>query len=124
MYARLQMLKLSAIILLICLGILLPVSAMPVRICLLAFEERTDTCCNACDSDVKDCCADVDAIPDGTAPHRSLETAVFGGHALPPASLAFAVPPERIVPTSCRARLSNWTCPTSARLAVLGVWIV
>jgi hypothetical protein len=108
--------------LLIILGILLPVAAMPVRICLLDLEERTDDCCRTCNSDSKDCCEDVDPLPELAPPDGNFETPAFLGYALPPTIVDFVVVPQRIVVPACYARPPTRIAQTTARLAVLNVW--
>lgn len=117
-----RMRKLTATILLIFLGILLPVAAMPVRICLLDPEERTDDCCRTCNSDSKDCCSDVDPLPELTPPDGNFETPVFLGYALPPTIVDFVLVPQRVVVPACYARPPTKIAETTARLAVLNVW--
>ena len=114
--------KLTATILVICLGILLPAAAIPVRICLLDLEERKDDCCNTCSSDNEDCCADLAPIPDAPVPNGNFETPPFIGFALPPSMVELPPIPERIVPPPCHARPPTGIGPPTARMAALNVW--
>lgn len=114
--------KFTATILVICLGMLLPVAAMPVRICLLDLEERTDDCCRTCPSDSNDCCADLDPLPDTSIPGGNFETPSFVGYAIPPTLATLPLIPERIALPRCHARPPTGIGPPAARLAVLNVW--
>ena len=114
--------KFTATFLLICLGIMLPVAAMPVRICLLEPEERTDNCCNTCTSDTGDCCADVDPLPELLLQDGNFEMPEFTGYALPPTMMDLPIIPKQILPPSCLARAPTGIGSTTARLAALNIW--
>lgn len=73
-----------ATFLLLCIGMMIPLAASPVRVCLLdgsvmmsAFKAASDAqpendCCTDCDDPAKslhdDCCADLEKLPDSTLP--------------------------------------------------------
>ncbi len=52
---------------------LLPLAGLPLRICLLDQSERTEDCCKKCTSSHKDCCADMDTLPDTPVPGTTTE---------------------------------------------------
>jgi hypothetical protein len=116
------MCKWIATILAICLGILLPAAAIPLRICLLDPSERFEDCCNTCTTGRQDCCADQKTLPDAPMPGGNVETPAFVGYAIPPVIEAPPGIPARIAPPPCFARPRTGIGPPAARLAVLNVW--
>jgi hypothetical protein len=114
--------RLIATMLAICLGILLPSAAMPVRVCLLGSEERSDHCCNSCNDTRQDCCADLDLLPDSPLPGGLFETPAFVGYAIPSISTEPHGIITHIPPPPCFTRLPTGIGPPTARLAVLNVW--
>jgi hypothetical protein len=127
--------KLVAALLLVCFGILIPLAASPVRVCLLdgtvtsaAFPADScgeRECCPDCDRDADPgapCCVDLDELPDSSVPHPPVELppAVFAElpqHACPEVALA---EPVRVVFTRSES-IRGTDSPTAYR-AVLGVW--
>jgi hypothetical protein len=130
--------KTLAALLLVCLGILIPLAASPVRVCLLdgtitsavfpagSGDSCEDSeCCPDCDRDADPeapCCVDLDELPDSPVPHPPVELppAVFAElpqHACPEAALA---EPVRVVFTRSES-IRGPDSPTAYR-AVLGVW--
>lgn len=69
--------KFFATLLLVCYGVILPVAASPVRICLLEERERTPDCCEKCPSTHKDCCAEMDTLPDSPVPTNPTDIPPF-----------------------------------------------
>lgn len=121
--------KLLAALLLFCVGIMIPASASPVRVCLLELGlqsiQEDSKCCGDCEhgKDQPDpCCHDLESLPDSPAPQDPVE--------LPPAVVAdlppvlFASPVPVLV---CREGFSvsepirGPTSPAACR-AVFGVW--
>lgn len=122
-----------AILLLACFGILVPVSASQVRVCLLEGDsagvligqDAGEKCCEECSrgSEVPEpCCVDVEDLPDSTSPQSSYELPPVVLTDLPemlrPAPLHQEVQPRAI------PRLEPIRGPTSptAYRAVLGIW--
>jgi hypothetical protein len=75
-----------AMLLLACFGILLPLSASPVRVCLLELDfaagallvghDAGKKCCAECTREPETpdpCCVDVEDLPDSTSPRSSFE---------------------------------------------------
>jgi hypothetical protein len=114
--------RLIATILAICLGILLPAAAMPVRVCLLDPAERSENCCGSCTTEHQDCCADLETLPDAPMPGGNFETPGFVGYASPAVSVVLPRIPERIAPAPCFALARKGIGPPAGRLAVLNVW--
>lgn len=121
--------RLLAALLLFCVGILIPASASPVRICLLEFELNASPadskCCSDCSRGTElpePCCVDLDELPDSTAPQLPVE--------LPPV-IVTAVPAE-LSPVQSVTSVSgkNFVASTPIRgptspaayRAVLGIW--
>ena len=121
--------RLLAVLLLFCVGILIPASASSVRICFLEFELNASPadskCCSDCSRGTEapdPCCVDLEELPDATAPQLPIE--------LPPA-IVTEVPTELgpvhavtwvsgenlVVSTPIRGP----TSPAAYR-AVLGIW--
>jgi hypothetical protein len=115
--------------LLFCVGIQLPASASPVRICFLEFALNSSPadskCCPDCNRGTEPpdpCCLDLEELPDSGAPQLPVE--------LPPAAVA------DVPPGICAIHAVTWTSrecfvvstpirgPTSpaAYRAVLGIW--
>lgn len=121
--------EMLAVLLLFCVGLLIPASASPVRICFLELGinsyQNDSKCCEDCSQETEQpdpCCHDLDELPDSPAPKLPVE--------LPAAVISD-------VPTSvCLNSLlaPTWRCffsvsrpirgPTSpaAYRAVLGIW--
>lgn len=114
--------KLMVTILAICYGILLPAAGMPLRVCLLDAMERSVDCCDDCSDDSKDCCVDVETLPDSPMPGASFETPAFVGYAIPFVMTELPCIPVRIVPPPCFERPRTGIGPPAERLAVLNVW--
>lgn len=111
-----------ATLLLICFGMMLPAAAMPVRVCLLEEKDRVPDCCSTCHTERRDCCADLDQMPDATVP---------GGLFVPPAFSGFQLPffePVRTTeiaaddfPSHRHPPIRGPDSPAAFR-SVLGVW--
>lgn len=114
--------KLMTIILAICFGIQLPTAAMPVRVCLLDPEERTENCCRDCPSDSKDCCAELDRLPDAPVPDPNFSTPPFVGYVIPSAIADVLPMPVRIVTPPRHEQPPSGIGPPTTRLCVLNVW--
>ncbi len=56
---------------------IVPLAALPVRVCLLPDAERTEDCCKKCPSTHGDCCADMDTLPEIPTPGTSTEIPPF-----------------------------------------------
>jgi hypothetical protein len=121
--------KLMATFLLICVGLLIPASASPVRFCLLElalnFSPADAKCCSDCSrgTELPDpCCVDLEEMPDSTAPQTPIE--------LPPAIVTEV--PAGLCPIHATTRVVGGNLlvstpirgPTSpaAYRAVLGIW--
>jgi hypothetical protein len=125
--------QLIAMLLLICVGILVPLSATPVRVCLLDADtagvlvghDPEKECCPECSrgsETPEPCCVDVEEFPDSTSPQNSFElpsvvltdlTELLG-----PSPLNEEIQSE-VVSTSEPIR--GPTSPAAHR-AVLGIW--
>jgi hypothetical protein len=124
-----------AILLLACFGILVPLSASPVRVCLLDTyatggslvmgPDAGKKCCPECtrESETPDpCCVDVEDLPESTPPQSSFE--------LPPvvltdlAELPGLLPSRLEIPTEVFSHSEPIRGPTSpaAYRAVLAIW--
>lgn len=108
-------------ILMTCLGILLPVAAVPLHVCLLDPAEQSLGCCDDCLPGEKDCCRDVEALPDAPMPGESVEAPAFVGFAVAFFTLDWPAVSECPAPPGFAATAAR-AGPTSARLAVLNVW--
>lgn len=125
--------RVIAALLLVCLGIMVPLAAMPVRLCLLEHrvlvpgasecKVKKSKCCPDCGGHhQKPCCVDLEEMPDATAPSVpeglpaivaiDLPAPVF---VLPPAVLVEDSTYEAAVPirgpdspSAWRARLEVW----------------
>jgi hypothetical protein len=120
--------KLIAALLLVCFGILVPVAASSVRICLLEESQLVagaSDCCSGCDQETNQqdpCCMDLEALPDASAPQPSVE--------LPP--LIVTELPESLLPgpslfalcglTDSQSALIHRAKSPAAYRAVLGIW--
>ena len=119
-----QMRRVIAVFLLACLGVLVPLAASPLRICLLETKAAETSCCSKCHQESKHdpaCCLDIEqpaaplpGFPEGVpvAIAIDLPPPVFD---LPPVELLPAVAKDYFAPirgpdTPCRHR------------AILGVW--
>lgn len=69
--------KFVATLLLACFGMIVPLGAIHVRVCLLEEYERTEDCCEKCPSTHGDCCADMDTLPEIPTPGASTEIPPF-----------------------------------------------
>jgi hypothetical protein len=121
--------KLLAALLLFCVGILIPASASPVRICFLEFGlnsfQADSKCCPDCSQESEQpdpCCYDLEELPESGVPQLPVE--------LPPA-IVTDVPadfcPIHVVAWTPRKSFEVFTPirgPTSpaAYRAVLGIW--
>ena len=121
--------RLLAALLLFCVGILIPASATPVRVCFLEFElsslKQDSACCDDCSqgTDQPDaCCHDLEQLPDSLAPGAPVE--------LPAAvitdvvvawfpMLVMAAAASDMFPVA--APIRGPTSPAAHR-AVLGIW--
>lgn len=56
---------------------IVPLAALPVRVCLLEEYELTEDCCKKCPSTHGDCCADMDTLPETPTPGTSTEIPPF-----------------------------------------------
>jgi hypothetical protein len=130
--------KILAAFLLVCLGVLIPLAASPVRFCLLdgtitfaAFAPGTANacadggCCPDCnreDDSQTPCCVDLEELPDSSIPHPPVELppAVFAE--LPPQAgpAASIAEPVRLVFT--RSESIRGPASPAAYRAVLGIW--
>lgn len=121
-----------ATLLMLCLGVLVPVVASPMRVCLLenlvlVAEIETDgTCCDDCereDGHPGDCCVDLDVLPDSSIPDSSVNAPPLVVIDLPRQIDTLA--PRTSDPLRPRmadiAESGTWP-PPSARRALLGVW--
>lgn len=114
--------KLTAAVLAICFGILLPAAAMPVRFCLLDPADRSEDCCGTCPTRDRDCCADLEILPEAPMPGGFFETPVFSGYIIPADLGVLPAIPASMVPPPCFPPLRAGIGPPTARLAVLNVW--
>lgn len=116
--------KFFATLLLICFGMILPVAAMPMRVCLLEQKERAPDCCKKCHVAHEDCCAEVDKVPDSPAPGGFLVIPPFIAHEIPsfePGILAEIV----VVPLESRySQPIRGPDSPSAFRSVLSVWSI
>jgi len=118
-----------AALLLICVGILIPASASPVRICFLELElkssEADSKCCTDCNRGTEQpdpCCIDLEELPDSRTPQLPIEL---------PAAVMTDVP-QMSRPTPELKRVRRTCFPVSAPIrgptspaayrAVLGNW--
>lgn len=117
--------------LLVCFGIILPVAAVPTRVCLLerklmvSSPGEAEKCCSECQRDSEDpepCCHDLDGLPDSQAPHPGFELPALPVVDLP--SLMTPLPISRVSdlkPDAHEAPIRGPTSPAGWR-AVLAVW--
>ena len=121
--------RLLAALLLFCVGMLIPASATPVRVCFLEFElsslKQDSACCDDCSqgTDRPDtCCYDLEKLPDSLAPGIAVEVpaAVVTDVLVAwcPALVMTSAASDRF-PVS--APIRGPTSPTAPR-AVLGIW--
>jgi len=124
--------NLLATFLLVCLGVLIPVAASPMRVCLLeggiltsGFASHQPECCTDCepDKDLPDpCCVELEKLPELLAPQPPLEVAAAVLAEIPPWDCL--TPLERELPCEASPRSEPIRGPTSpaAHRAVLGIW--
>jgi hypothetical protein len=118
-----------AALLLFCVGILIPASASPVRICFLEFElnssQADSKCCSDCSKGTEKpdpCCHDLEKLPDSGVPQDPVElpaaviTDVPASLCLTPVTAPMCL---RHFPVS--APIRGPTSPAAYR-AVLGIW--
>ena len=127
--------QIVAILLLACFGILVPLSASPIRVCLLEVDAAAGSlvvgldagkkCCPECirEPEIPDpCCVDVEDLPDSTPRQNSFE--------LPPVVLTDLTelpglsPLRQEIPSKVFSHSEPIRGPTSpaAHRAVLGIW--
>ena len=122
--------KLLSVLLLICVGILIPASASPVRICFLEFglnsHQADSKCCPDCSQGTEQpdsCCHDLGELPESQAPQLpvGLPAAVIADvpAGLGPSPVTIARISRGYFPVS--APIRGPTSPTAYR-AVLGIW--
>lgn len=125
----LPMRKLLAALLLFCVGILIPASASPVRICFLEIKlkltQADSKCCSDCKQGTEQpdpCCHDLKELPDSGVPQLPVE--------LPPVvitDLPADLPAALVITRICTENFTvstpirGPTSPSSYR-AVLGIW--
>lgn len=114
--------NLCAILLLICFGVVSPAAAVPLRVCLLEASQRTDDCCKKCQKETKDCCADLDRVPDSPLPGAALDLPPFVAFELPTFEAAARL--VNLVPSAEFRLLPPIRGPDtpSAYRAVLSIW--
>ena len=125
----LMMRRMLAALLLVCVGILIPASASPVRICFLEFGwnsfQDDSKCCEDCSGRTEQpdpCCYDLEKLPDLGAPQNPVE--------LPPVVVVDFPAPVCLAPLmidlsgGCHAISTPIRGPTSpaACRAMLGIW--
>jgi hypothetical protein len=121
--------KMLAVLLLFCVGIMIPTSASPVRICLLELHLDTSStetkCCPDCSRETEQpepCCHDLEELPDAPAPQSPTELP-----AVVLVDLPAAICPSPMVAEgdsgcfSVSEPIRGPTSPTAYR-AVLGIW--
>jgi len=122
--------RLLAALLLICVGILIPASASPVRICLLefglSFSHAAAECCPDCSpgTELPDpCCVDLEELPDSGAPQLPVELPPAVVTEVPVAWCSALLIATRISPTSFprSVPIRGPTSPAAYR-SVLGIW--
>ncbi|WP_367875074.1 hypothetical protein [Luteolibacter sp. Populi] len=115
-----------AVFLLACLGMIIPLAASPVRICLLESSvAEQESCCSKCRKEHKhepSCCVDVDELPD--APLATLPEGLPPIVAIDLPPPVFLLPPVNLVPAAALEmfepiRGPDTPCSFRARL---GVW--
>jgi hypothetical protein len=120
--------RVIAAFLLACLGMMIPLAAAPVRVCLIENELKAageKACCSKCKKETKHdshCCVQVDELPDappigapeGVPPLMAVD--------LPPQP--FLLPPVAIVPMESYAAATPIRGPDEPcrQRAILGVW--
>lgn len=116
--------KLMVTIVALCLGLLLPMAAMPVRVCLLSEAQRAEDCCPDCATKDKDksCCIQSDGLPDSPLPAAGVDAPVFAGYPLPPGMAELPENPEHIAPAPRVAPRQTGAGPPARCRAVLNVW--
>jgi hypothetical protein len=120
-----------AMLLLTCLGLMLPAAAVPVRLCLLDFTlfscsvVEDGKCCPDCEqgeTEPASCCLDLEGLPDASSPDPSIELPQMIGSDLsnPLCGLQLAETGDR-TPFRPSAPIRGPSSP-SAHRAVLGIW--
>ena len=122
----LTMRRAIAVFLLACLGMIIPLAASPVRICLIEARIVGDApCCPKCKKETKhdpSCCVDMDELPD--APLATLPAGLPPIVAIDLPPPVFVLPPANLVPAAALEmfepiRGPDTPCSFRARL---GVW--
>ena len=121
--------KIVSALLLFCVGILIPASASPVRICILELElnssQAESKCCSDCKRGTEQpdpCCHDLEKLPDSSAPQNPVELPpVVVADVLVPLCPFPAVPNARDGYFSISAPIRGPTLPVACR-AVWGIW--
>jgi hypothetical protein len=124
-----KMRKILAAFLLVCLGILLPLAASPLRFCLMQggaydFLSASQECCTDCQqgSEPAPCCVELEKLPDISPPLGPLEVPpavlVELGEISHPVSVRVLQPPHHapVMPP-----IRGPTTPSAFR-AVIGIW--
>ena len=88
--------RLLATFLLVCLGIMIPLAASPIRVCILDMQtlsvgfpdlgpttEQESNCCSDCGETHKECCSELKQLPDSTLPSGHLELPILAVADLP-----------------------------------------
>ena len=121
--------RVIAAILLACLGIMLPGSASPIRVCLLdkgIFSADVDApCCPDCKKDLGEadpCCMDLAALPETPAPPVPPSLPPVPSITLQPGLIP--LPVFEVIPTGFYSEAASirGPGPPAAWRAVLGVW--
>jgi len=122
--------KVVAMLLLICVGIMIPASASPARICFLEFGLKScqaeSKCCPDCnrDSGLPDpCCMDLEELPDAPAPQLPVELPAAAGADVPASFCAARrVLTEHYWERSFVSKPIRGPTSPAAYRAVLGIW--
>lgn len=124
--------RVLSVLLLLCLGILFPLGASPVRLCLLENRlligdapdcgtEKTP-CCPDCGTDDESCCIGMDGLPDASTVPEPPSLPPVPAVEVP--ALAFAAPPadSADVPRSVRPAPIRGPDSPGTRRALLEIW--
>lgn len=129
---QVSMRKAFASFLLVCLGVLIPVAAVPMRVCLLGggiltsgFASHQPECCTDCERDAGEpgsCCVELEKLPDLLAPQPPLEVVAAVLAEIP--AWDYLAPLDNVLPCALALRSEPVRGPTSpaAHRAVLGIW--
>ena len=120
--------RVIAAFLLACLGMMIPLAAAPLRICLLENEimaAAAKPCCPECKKETKhesDCCMQLEELPD--APLAGFPEEVPPLMAVDLPSEPFLLPPVAVVPveTYCASTPIRGPDEPHRLQAILGVW--